>query len=68
MSQSIVTIDHIQAKARAAHAEGKGRDDHGFNWHAPALRHWQAEWDRCEAARIIAGAKGLAERNLETAA
>lgn len=50
MNQSIVSLEHIRKKARLAHAAGKGRDEHGFNWHAPALKHWQEEWDRCQAA------------------
>jgi hypothetical protein len=50
MIHSIVTIEAIQAKARAAHAAGAGRDDHEMNWHSPALATWQEEWDRCEAA------------------
>jgi hypothetical protein len=50
MNDTIVPIEKIRAKARKAHAEGKGRDEHGFNWHAAALPVWQEEWDRCEAA------------------
>lgn len=49
--QSIVTIDMVREIARAAHAAGRGRADHGMNWHAAALPHWLDEWDRCEAAR-----------------
>ena len=52
MSHSIITIDIIRAKARAAHAQGRSRDDHGMNWHAAALPTWQEEWDRCEVARL----------------
>lgn len=52
MTESIVTIDCIRAKARAAHAAGRGRDEHHMNWHAPALVTWQDEWDRCEAAKL----------------
>lgn len=52
MSESIISIDHIRAKARAAHAAGHSRDDHHMNWHAPAARHWQEEWDRCEAETL----------------
>lgn len=51
MSQSIVSLASIQAKARAAHAAGAGRDEHHMNWHAAALPHWQSEWDRCEAEK-----------------
>ncbi|MEH6435799.1 hypothetical protein [Massilia sp. DD77] len=48
MSDPIISIAMIQAKARAAFARGKGRDDHGFNWHsACAIETWQKEWDRC---------------------
>lgn len=42
----IVTKEAIRAKARAAHAAGLSRDSHGFNWHAPALATWLAEYDR----------------------
>lgn len=48
---SIVSIESIREKARAAHAAGRGRDDHQMNWHSPALATWQEEWDRCEAAK-----------------
>lgn len=47
MGDQIVTKDHIRAKARRAFERGARRDDHGFNWHAPALAVWQEEWDRC---------------------
>lgn len=50
MSDLIVSIETIRAKARAAHAAGRGRNDHHMNWHAPARATWQDEWDRCEAA------------------
>jgi hypothetical protein len=49
MPDAIITRDLIEARARAAHEAGKGRDEHGFNWHADALPAWLAEWDRCEA-------------------
>lgn len=49
ITDSIVTPDDIRQKARDAFARGDGRDDHGFNWHAPALPVWQEEWDRCAA-------------------
>ena len=43
----IISKDAIRAKARAAHAAGRSRDEHGFNWHAPALATWLLEYDRC---------------------
>lgn len=52
MIPSIVSIDSIRAKARAAHAAGRGRDEHHMNWHAPALATWLDEWDRCEAEKL----------------
>jgi hypothetical protein len=49
MTDPIISKALIKAKARAAHARGAGRDDHGFNWHAAcAIETWQEEWDRCE--------------------
>jgi hypothetical protein len=46
----IISKDMIRAKARAAHARGAGRDDHGFNWHSScAIETWQEEWDLCQA-------------------
>ncbi len=50
MTDQIIPIERIQAKARSAFARGDGRDDHGFNWHSPAIAAWQHEWDRCAAA------------------
>jgi hypothetical protein len=49
VSDQIIPIALIEAKAEAAFARGDGRDDHGFNWHAPAIEHYQAAWDRCAA-------------------
>lgn len=49
MDDPIIPIAMIKAKARAEFARGVGRDDHGFNWHSPAIAVWQAEWDRCAA-------------------
>ena len=55
MDNAIITRDMIRAKARSAHARGAGRDGHGFNWHSTeAIKVWQAEWDRCEVARLEA--------------
>lgn len=51
MTEHIISIDTIRAKARAAHAAGRGREEHQMNWHSPALATWQEEWDRCEAAK-----------------
>lgn len=49
MDNSIISRDHIRAKARSAFEAGKGRNEHGFNWHAPAIEVWQDEWDRAYA-------------------
>lgn len=51
MTDQVISIAMIEAKAEAAFARGAGRDDHGFNWHAPAIAHYQAAWDRCAAAK-----------------
>jgi hypothetical protein len=56
MDQAIISRDHIRATARRAFAAGKGRDDHGFNWHSrDAIATWQGEWDECakEEARAF---------------
>lgn len=49
MNDQIITIAMIEEKARCAFERGASRDDHGFNWHSPAIAAWQAEWDRCAA-------------------
>lgn len=49
MDASIVSIEAIRAKAQFAFRHGRGRDDHGFNWHAPAIAAWQQAWDECAA-------------------
>lgn len=49
MSDPIISRDHIRAKARAAFAAGKGRDDHGMNPGAAAIADWQDAWDRAYA-------------------
>lgn len=49
MTEQIVTIDHIRARARAAFEAGLGPDAHHMNWNAAALPTWQAEYDRCAA-------------------
>jgi hypothetical protein len=54
MDGSIIAVPRsmIEAKARAAHARGVGRDEHNFNWHSyAAIAVWQTEWDRCHAER-----------------
>jgi hypothetical protein len=52
MDLSIVSRDMIREKARAAHARGAGRDQHGFNWFCTAvISTWQHEWDLCEAEK-----------------
>ena len=51
MSDPIISIAMLEAKARAAFDRGASRDDHGFNWHSDrAIEAWQAEWDRCMLA------------------
>ena len=49
MTDQIISIAMIQEKARRAFNRGAGRDEHGFNWHSPAIAAWQAEWDQCAA-------------------
>jgi hypothetical protein len=46
----IVPRAHILAKAARDHAAGQSRDAHGFNWHAPCLPAYLAEFDRLAAA------------------
>lgn len=51
--QSIISRDHIRAKAQRAFERGARRDDHGFNWHCrDAIETWQGEWDRCARAEV----------------
>ena len=50
MTDQIISIAMIQDKARRAFNRGAGRDQHGFNWHSPAIEAWLAEWDRCALA------------------
>ena len=50
MDTSIISLDMIRAKARAAFDRGAGRDEHHFNWHSTeTIAIWQAEWDKCAA-------------------
>lgn len=49
MMDQVISIAMIEEKARCAFSRGAGRDEHGFNWHSPAIAAWQAEWDRCAA-------------------
>lgn len=66
MTDPIISKDMIRAKARAAHARGAGRDDHGFNWHsACAIATWQEEWDLCEAGDSCAFFRKQAEVVME---
>jgi hypothetical protein len=46
MDDTIVSRDHIREKARRAFVGGKGRDEHGMNPGALAIKDWQDEWDR----------------------
>lgn len=48
---AIISRETIRARARSAFEQGKGRNDHDMNWHAPAVVDWQAEWDRLAAAK-----------------
>lgn len=50
MTDQIISVTMIQEMARRAFSRGEGRDQHGFNWHSPAIDAWQAEWDRCALA------------------
>ena len=53
MDTSIISIDMIRAKARAAFDRGVDRDGHNFNWHSTdAIATWQTEWDRCAAEQL----------------
>lgn len=49
----IVSREHIKAKARAAFKRGDGRDSHGMNWNAPALKDWLAEYDRVAMVSMV---------------
>lgn len=50
----IISRELIREKARDDFAAGKGRDEHGFNWHAAALEDWQQEWDKQAGAQRVA--------------
>jgi hypothetical protein len=52
MCDPIISSDAIRAKAQSDYAAGKGRDEHGFNWHAAAIETWQQEWDRCAEQQL----------------
>lgn len=47
MTDTIISIAHIQAKARTNFANGYGIDDHGMNPGSAAIETWQDEWLRC---------------------
>lgn len=49
MTDQIVSRSQIQARGRAAFEAGRGRDDHGMNYGAPAIVDWQDGWDRAYA-------------------
>lgn len=54
MCSPIIPQDAIREKARAAFDRGAARDGHNFNWHSTAaISVWQAEWDRCAAAKAM---------------
>lgn len=46
MTDQIVKITDIHAKAERDHAAGLAIDDHGFNWHALCLPTYLAERER----------------------
>ncbi len=52
----IVSIESIRENAREAFHAGMLRDEHGMNWHAPALADWLAEYDRLTKAAKTRGA------------
>lgn len=45
----IISRAGMRARGRDAYAAGKGRDDHNMNWHAEAVKEWQASWDEAKA-------------------
>jgi hypothetical protein len=47
---TIVSIDHIRNKGRAAALRGDKRDSHGMNWLAAALPHWLSGFDSVKQA------------------
>ena len=49
MTDQIVSRDHIRGCGAEAFEAGRGRDDHGMNWNAPAITEWQDGWDRAYA-------------------
>lgn len=50
MTDQIVSRARIEAMAARDYAAGQPRDAHGFNWHAPCLPAYLAEYDRLAAA------------------
>lgn len=46
---AIISKDTIRARARRDFEQGKGRDEHGFNWHALCLPAYLDEFDRLES-------------------
>ena len=55
VDESIVSRQAIRDRARAAFLRGAGREDHNMNWHAPAVKEWQAQWDDCQAELLLQG-------------
>jgi hypothetical protein len=51
MDEPMISRETIRERARKAHAQGKGRNDHDMNPWVEAVKTWQEEWDRCEAAK-----------------
>ena len=50
---AIVSRQAIRDRAREAFNAGKDRDAHQMNWHAPAVKEWQQEWDDCQAELLL---------------
>jgi hypothetical protein len=51
-SQVRAIPDELLAKKfEGDHEKGRSRDDHGFNWHAASIKHYEAVWDRCEGTK-----------------
>ena len=60
MTDSIISKETIKRRARDAFKSGRGRDSHGFNWHADALPTWLEEFDRLARAAQASSASHTA--------
>jgi hypothetical protein len=67
VTDQIVPRAHILAKAARDHAAGQPRDAHGFNWHAPCLPAYLAEFDRLAQASPQSHAAPAGQRRVELA-